>query len=183
MSGWGPRKGGRWQWRGPARILGGVRGRRSCVHGVVIAVQVIAVVVIVAAACGGKRDEPKPKPKGLAALPKTKDGRPILASQEGDGFQLGLVYDETLDDPVTRWGGCFRTVLACHDPAEPSITACVRRIARCARAEGGDACCPAACLDQFDAALARGTGEDAAIDQVFLAGGCVPGFQGGTDAR
>ena len=97
---------------------------------------------------------------------------------KGGGYSIALVYDDKIDDPVTRWSACFQRVLACHAPAESSVTACVKRIATCAKPEGGPSCCPQACLTAFDQALAAGKSEDVAVDQVFLAGACIPGFEG-----
>ncbi len=114
------------------------------------------------------------------AFPADEKGRPMLASSTagGDGaLQIAIVYDETLDDPITKWGACLERVVACKraNPKQ-SIRDCVPLIPRCASDAGGAACCPGPCLDAFASARATGVSDLIAVEQTFIKGDCVAGL-------
>lgn len=114
------------------------------------------------------------------AFPVDEKGRPMLASSTAGGegaLRISLVYDETLDDPITRWGACLERVVACKraNPKQ-SIRDCVPLIPRCATDVGGVACCPGACLDAFASAKATGITDTQAVEQTFVKGDCVTGL-------
>ena len=113
-----------------------------------------------------------------AALPKTPDGRPIIA--QGGG--VALVYDETLDDPIARWGQCVGRVSACHETNRGQLGGCVDLIPVCSTNRGGPNCCPRACIDQYKSLLTGGMAEREAIHASFLKGECVEGFKAQRDA-
>jgi hypothetical protein len=115
----------------------------------------------------------------IGAPPRTDSGAVILIQSNatlGGGLSLVLAYDETLDDPITRWADCLGRVNACYQSNCGAIAGCVDAIPRCASANGGPGCCPSACIEAFHAALDGGTDEPTALTRSFLAGECIPGF-------
>ncbi len=119
-------------------------------------------------------------PAAVALLPATEDGRPVLLSTGSpgpDGYEIELVYDRAIDDPISRWGQCLSRVVSCYrENAGGPIAACVAVVERCASDAGGEGCCPPACLDAFEGALRGGMVEDDAVDSVFVEGDCVEGL-------
>ena len=125
-----------------------------------------------------------PTPRALpaeleAALPRTDDGRPILLASAGSGPEAAdvqLVYDEDADDPITRWGQCLGRVVSCYEANDGGpIAGCLAVVERCASGDGGEGCCPSACLDELASAIAGGMPEDEAVDTILVEGACVPG--------
>src|SRR5262245_37495805 len=56
-------------------------------------------------------------PELAVGLPRTDKGLPILVSTRATlppGKSLVLAYDQSLDDPITRWGECVGRVSACY---------------------------------------------------------------------
>ncbi|MBL8917570.1 MAG: hypothetical protein JNJ54_01805 [Myxococcaceae bacterium] len=125
-------------------------------------------------------------PPALAAsLPRTDGGLPILYSNPGEGrATFALVFDESLDDPIARWGECVDRVVACFrvNPSAP-VAPCVAQLERCTDASGGRGCCPARCLDEFASATSRGVAALDALDETVLEGTCVEGFRAQVDAE
>lgn len=127
-------------------------------------------------------------PRELAeALPKTDGGLPILFAVQGGGANPGLsvrfVYDSKRDDAISRWGQCLSRLTACYsaNPRAP-IGGCIELIERCADDQGGKGCCPDACVASFRALRAKGIGQEEAVEQSFLEGGCVRGLREQLDA-
>jgi hypothetical protein len=120
-------------------------------------------------------------PEVAAQLDHTDGGLPIFVSTSATlpaGTTIGLAYDATLDDPITRWGQCLSRVVACHaaNPGAGPIAPCIALIERCADNHGGKGCCPSACLDRYAMAVASGEAESDAFTQIFLDGSCVDGM-------
>ena len=111
-----------------------------------------------------------------AQLPKTDDGLPILVSTTYADKTVALVFDESLDDPITRWGECLSRVLSCRQVNTGPIAPCIDMIEHCATNEGGIGCCPSACIAEFKQQVSAGEEEFAAIENSFLAGNCVEGL-------
>jgi len=116
-------------------------------------------------------------PELAAALPKTTAGLPKLHEARAEGFTLQLGYDANLDDPITRWAGCMGRVVDCvrANPNGP-FGGCVPQISVCPSDEGGDDCCPKACLDEFKEAYRRTQNDRRAVEESILTGRCIPGF-------
>jgi hypothetical protein len=93
------------------------------------------------------------------------------------GLSVALGYDDTLDDPISRWGQCLSRVLGCYRASPTAISTCVASMDRCADDTGGQGCCPPACIEQFRANVAAGMAENNAVDASFVEGTCVAGFQ------
>jgi hypothetical protein len=129
-------------------------------------------------------DPPKAReaklPKELVdTLAKNDAGLPILI-QGGDavvGMSIGLVFDESLDDPIARWGECLSRVADCYTVnGNRGVTACIGKLERCADETGGKGCCPSGCFTAFEALRKDGVAEDEAVDRTFRDGACVAGF-------
>jgi hypothetical protein len=116
--------------------------------------------------------DPRLPPDVARALPRTPDGRPIIA--QGGG--VALVYDETLDDPIARWGQCLGRVTACFK-TNRQLGGCVDLIEVCPTNRGGRNCCPRACLDQYNGLRAGGMAEREAMAASFVKGDCVEGLK------
>lgn len=111
-----------------------------------------------------------------SGLPVLDSGLPVLIASNGGGIGLVLAYDQTLDDPIARWGECLSRVTACYraNGSNP-IAGCIDQIERCADDRGGKGCCPTACVDEFHR-LDGDLSEDDAVTQSFGKGDCVAGF-------
>ena len=151
------------------------------------------VVLALAGACGGeppaKANAPPPAvatalPAELAAsLPKSPNGLPLLLQQGGVlGPGIGLAFDASLDDPITRWAECLSRVRGCRATNAGAIAGCVDLVPVCATNAGGKGCCPASCVAAFKARVAAGSAEPLAVRESFLAGDCVDGFSSVRDA-
>lgn len=131
---------------------------------------------------GGPAGDRLALPSSLAStLRRTDGGLPVFATSGAGlpaGVSVSLVYDQTRDDPVTRWAECVSLVRGCltSRPDAGSPVPCVRALRRCATNAGGDQCCPASCLAAFDTALAADAGFADALAQSLLDGRCVDGF-------
>jgi hypothetical protein len=132
-----------------------------------------------------------PPPRGLPpelaeALPRTDAGLPILLTvplQVAPGFDLQLVYDESLDDPLARWDECLGRVVACAEAnAGHPIDGCIGFIEPCADDTGGQACCPPACIAAYHERRSAGDEEEQALLASFFAGDCVAGLRAQLDA-
>jgi hypothetical protein len=110
----------------------------------------------------------------------TDAGQPILFSVPDTvipGWEVLLIYDQTLDDPTTRWGECLARIGACYDTnAGYPIAGCIDLITKCADDSGGTDCCPPGCVAQFKTLLKSGASEHDAIAGSFVKGSCVVGF-------
>lgn len=116
-------------------------------------------------------------PKLADELPKDKRGRPILLELPGpENAKAQLIYDETLDDPITRWSECLGRVLSCAKANQGIIGQCINYIEVCKDDKGGKGCCPRPCIEKHKQLLAEGLTEAEALDQGILRGDCVPGF-------
>ena len=80
-------------------------------------------------------DADNPGPSLLEHLDEIEDrdeeGRPILLRSPAlmpAGLELALVYDETLDDPITRWAACLALVRDCLPPASAAPDTCVEAL-------------------------------------------------------
>lgn len=117
--------------------------------------------------------------EALEAFPKTADGKPILM-QAGDpsGSSVALVYDKSKQDtPVTRYAACLSRVTACAKTNTIETAAeCIPMIERCPTNEGGEACCPPACIEQFQALIAEGKELMSALNESFIKGDCFEGL-------
>ena len=108
------------------------------------------------------------------ALPTDDQGRPVITRQGG----IGLVYDSRLDDPITRWAACLSRVTAVMEANPKGMLAhCIDSISVCPSDEGGDACCPQACIDKFKQEHASGQPEMEVLAKSFVEGTCVKGFR------
>jgi len=137
--------------------------------------------------CGTPASNPPPPPVPAtlppdlaAALPKTDAGLPILLSTPAmlpGGMRIALVFDESLDDPLTRWSECVARGVSCYEVnRDRPIAGCIALIERCADDTGGKGCCPARCLDDFERLLHSGRSESQAFDESIMAGDCVAGY-------
>lgn len=121
------------------------------------------------------RPELEPPAAVIEGAKRTEDGLPIIAESSGGAISVTIAYDSRLDDPVARWGDCLSLVVRCRQQTEGAILPCVDAILRCT-GNGGEACCPDACLAPFVARLRAGEDELAAFEATVLAGDCMPGL-------
>ncbi len=145
----------------------------------------LAAVVLLAGACDLFYEAQPPTPPPPAHvdtaeldLPTDSDGDPGLAEvPTGGAYSVRAVYDDTVDDPLRRWAECLDRVAACYHVNEGRVDGCVDFIELCDDSAGGFGCCPSACIDDFESARGRGLNEDDAVDESFVNGTCIPGFQ------
>ena len=151
----------------------------------------LAVLAIVAVCCndGGCVQPPvqQPPPAQRPTFPddagyeRDDAGRPILGSFPSPiapGFDLQLVYDEKLDDPIARWGFCLDRVVACANANRGrSLDGCFKQIERCGDESGGFGCCPPACIDAYAARRTAGDSTEAALKASLFAPTCVAGVE------
>jgi hypothetical protein len=111
------------------------------------------------------------------ALERTDGGLPILITSPPivTGVAVDIAYDETLDDPITRWGECLARVTGCYDTNAGRLGGCVDMIEICADEPGGKGCCPKGCISAYKAAR-DDMDEDTAVRASFVLGDCIPGF-------
>lgn len=142
-----------------------------------------ALLIAMAAACDGC-DTPNaplpPLPRDLpdaafASYPHDDAGLPILMASTFDGYGLELVYDQELDDPITRWGECLDRVASCLATNRGRLGSCVDRIEIC---DAGDSrgCCPRSCIDAYQRER-TGKDEREAVLASFVAGRCIEGLE------
>jgi hypothetical protein len=114
-----------------------------------------------------------------SSLPHTDDGLPILLDVPTEaipGFKLQLVFDATLDDPITRWGECLARVMSCYKTND-RVSSCIEtQIEICADDQGGNGCCPRACIEEYARLHDEGASEDEAVENSVILGDCIPGF-------
>jgi hypothetical protein len=115
-------------------------------------------------------------------LMHTPEGNlPILIAVPNGPLAVGIVYDRTLSDPITDWGNCLELARRCYYsvPSGQPITGCISGIRQCGasdRTKGGEGCCPAQCIADFEAAVKGGASDDDAVNATILQGACVAGF-------
>jgi len=122
-------------------------------------------------------------PDGLAV---DDAGRPILIRHRtllGPDVEVSLVYDESLDDPITRWGDCLELVTRCFEDQPDDVDGCIDAVSVCDTNAGGASCCPQSCTQAYHDARNTGIGADRAVDQTFLVGDCVEGLAAFRDAN
>lgn len=131
----------------------------------------------------GEPDGGPPSPTLIEQLDEIDDldqeGRPILIRSPAvmpSGLELALVYDATLDDPITRWAACLAIVRDCLPPWSAAPDSCVEALPACADDTGGEACCAPSCVTAFADARDAGADVDAAWEASFLDGRCVDGL-------
>jgi hypothetical protein len=144
----------------------------------------LGLAVCTVAACGscdGKNNPPvAPLPRhapdgAFAGYPHDDGGRPILMSSTYDGYDLELVYDEALDDPLVHWGQCLDRVTSCFAANDGVLGNCVDLIEIC-DAGSFEGCCPQSCIDEYKRQR-RSLEEWPAIEASFLEGSCIDGFK------
>jgi hypothetical protein len=129
-----------------------------------------------------RRAEAPAIPRSVAAeLPHTPDGVPIVLGAPATGLgdaELQLTVDDTLDDPLARWGQCVDLVTSCYRAHAGGLTMseCIDHMPPCADDAGGAACCPPACIADFRSRIGAGTSPDDAVEQTLVAGTCVGGL-------
>jgi len=146
---------------------------------------ILAAALLLAGACEPPYEPQPPTPPPPAhvdaadlVLPTDADGDPALAEVPAGGpHSVRAVYDDTVDDPLRRWAECLDRVAACYHVNEGRVDGCVDFIELCDDSAGGYGCCPSGCIEDFQSARARGLSEDDAVDQSFMTGACIPGFQ------
>jgi hypothetical protein len=115
-----------------------------------------------------------------ATLDGTTPGLPILISVPDGEFATALLYDPGLHDAFTDWGGCMELFRGCYLTSQGPIAGCVAQIPTCSSSvpmQGGDTCCPAQCISDFQSMVNAGVDEDSAVDATVSQGsGCVAGF-------
>jgi hypothetical protein len=123
-------------------------------------------------------DTAAPLPEGGLGL---VNGLPIVMRQANGQWTDVIVYDESLHDPLTDWGGCVDRVRACYRSTAQGapIAGCIAKIKPCSdkpgeEKKGGDLCCPKQCITDF--ANANKGDEDDAVNATFGEGGCVAGL-------
>jgi hypothetical protein len=88
--------------------------------------------------------------------------------------ELAWVITPGLTTPTARWGACLGRVADCYE-TNASVAGCIDLIPRCGGPEGGEGCCPSACIAAFQQLHQGGLDEFAAITTAFFADTCVPG--------
>lgn len=109
-------------------------------------------------------------------LPHNEAGVPVLST--GSGVQIGLAGAPR--GPVNALAGCAGLISGCYQPGVRSLDACVLSMPKCATAkpwEESAACCPASCVERYEAARIAGAPPQAAAYTVlFKSPRCIPGL-------
>jgi hypothetical protein len=105
---------------------------------------------------------------------------PILVADPAGDWATALVYDPSIQDPITDWGGCMELARGCYLSTPGSIVGCVRGLPTCGGSDpmtGGSNCCPRKCIDDFNAQIEAGASDNAAVEATISYGAaCVAGF-------
>lgn len=110
----------------------------------------------------------------------TQNGIPILIAVPNGDWATAVTYDPSRRDAVTDWGHCMEQFRRCYRSTPGPIAGCVRAIKRCPGGgmTAGEGCCPDRCIGDFEARVAAGDSENAAVEATVIKGvDCVAGFR------
>lgn len=117
----------------------------------------------------------------IALFPALTGGSRLFA----DVGEARLEFDPTAKDAIVALGECVDAVTYCYVPGSKELSWCLQHTRTCASEQPWNEkpCCPQACKDGFEAAVAGGLTPPAAIDQVFFVDkDCFPGVRAALEA-
>ena len=96
-----------------------------------------------------------------------------------------LEFDPTAKDALVALGECVDAVTYCYAPGSKELSWCLQNTRTCSTETPWTEtpCCPQACKDGFEAAVAGGLAPPSAIEQVFFVDkDCFPGVRAALEA-
>lgn len=141
----------------------------------------------------GGLDDPPPQQVNVPALPtfdlsaipfpKLPDGNTLLIESRNAAIEIW----PATSDPITAVGTCSDLVTYCVAPPDRTLSDCVVSVKHCATDrpwEESEPCCPAACIDAYQAQRAAGLLPlDAFEKAFFLEPDCFPGVRDALEGR